>query len=62
MKVLVDTNIVARLAQPPHPQHRSALTALDALKAGRAEMCIVPQVLYEFGRYRHGRLVKTASA
>lgn len=48
MKVLVDTNIVSRLAQPPHPQHRVALAALDALKAGGAEMRVVPQVLYEF--------------
>ena len=47
MKVLVDTNIVARLAQPPHPQHRTTLRALDALKFRRDDVCIVPQVLYE---------------
>lgn len=48
MTTLVDTNIVSRLAQPPHPQHRITLDALDALKLGGAAMCVVPQVLYEF--------------
>lgn len=48
MKTLVDTNIVSRLAQPPHPQHRITLQALDALKATGVDICIVPQVIYEF--------------
>jgi predicted nucleic acid-binding protein len=48
MKVLVDTNIVSRLAQPTHPHHSMALAALDVLHLRGSEVCIVPQVFYEF--------------
>ena len=48
MSVLVDTNIVTRLAQPNHPHHISALTALDQLKARGVGPCIAAQNLYEF--------------
>ena len=48
MTVLVDTNILARLAQPSHPHHSLALAALDALHVRGHDVAIVPQVLYEF--------------
>lgn len=48
MKLLVDTNIVARIAQPTHPHHQMTLAALAALKSPTNEMVVVPQVLYEF--------------
>jgi len=48
MNVLVDTNVVARLAQPSHPQHQLALSAVDTLDRNGDVLCLVPQVLYEF--------------
>lgn len=48
MRVLLDTNILARMAQPGHPHHASALTAVDTLRRRGDELFLVPQVLYEF--------------
>lgn len=48
MNVLLDTNILSRLAQPGHVQHRAALDATDALQLRGDVLCLVPQVLYEF--------------
>jgi predicted nucleic acid-binding protein len=48
MNVLLDTNILARMAQPGHPQHRAASDAVDALVLRGDDPCMVPQVLYEF--------------
>ena len=48
MRVLVDTNILLRIAQPNSPQSEEALAALDALYAASHEMCLVPQVIYEY--------------
>ena len=48
MKVLVDTNVVARIAQPTHSHHQTALAALAALESPPGEMFVVPQVLYGF--------------
>jgi len=45
MKILADTNIVARLAQPGHHQHSSALRAVEMRDD---DLCIAPQVVYEF--------------
>jgi predicted nucleic acid-binding protein len=48
MNVLLDTNIVGRMAEAGHPQHQTAVDAVTAL-VGRGDVpCIVPQVLYEF--------------
>ncbi len=46
--VLMDTNILTRLAQPPHSHHQTALSALAALRSRGNLLCVVPQVLYEF--------------
>ena len=48
MRVLVDTNILGRLAQPRHPFHPVTARALDALDDLGHELRVVPQVLYEF--------------
>jgi predicted nucleic acid-binding protein len=48
MNVLVDTNVLLRLAQPESPHHATARAALVALDAAGAELCLVPQVIYEY--------------
>lgn len=48
MSVVLDTNILARAAQPAHPSHNQTLDALAVLKKQGEVLCIVPQNLYEF--------------
>jgi predicted nucleic acid-binding protein len=48
MRVLLDTNILARIAQSGHPHHAPALAAVDTLRQRGDELFLVPQVLYEF--------------
>ncbi len=48
MSTLLDTNILARLAQPDHPKHIPARDAVKLLLTRGEEVCIVPQNLYEF--------------
>ena len=48
MRILTDTNVLARLAQPSHHQHATAQQALENLRAGDHRLYVVPQVLYEF--------------
>ncbi len=48
MRVLVDTNVPARIAQPGHPHHAVALGAVEILRGRGDELFLVPQVLYEF--------------
>jgi predicted nucleic acid-binding protein len=48
MSILLDTNILARLIQSNSPQHSVAQFAVDSLQKQRENLCIVPQVLYEF--------------
>lgn len=48
MRILLDTNIVLRLAQPSHSMHSITRQAIVALDYANVEMCLVPQVLYEF--------------
>jgi len=48
MRVLADTNVLARIAQPGHHQHRSAQESVRLLLAQEHDLCILPQVLYEF--------------
>lgn len=47
MSVLLDTNILTRLAQHTHPMHRTAQDAVAALRSGGETLFIVPQNLYE---------------
>ncbi len=48
MKILVDTNVLLRIAQGTHPQRPNALESIVRLTAEDVELCLVPQVLYEF--------------
>jgi hypothetical protein len=48
MRVLVDTNILARHSQPDHELHGFAVSALQRLCSDRHELRLVPQVLYEY--------------
>jgi predicted nucleic acid-binding protein len=48
MKVLVDTNILLRRAQPASPHHQLALNSLIELVRAGNELYIVPQIIYEF--------------
>jgi predicted nucleic acid-binding protein len=45
---LIDTNILLRMAQPGHPMHRAATTAVKILLERGERLCIVPQNLTEF--------------
>ncbi|MBI5863071.1 MAG: type II toxin-antitoxin system VapC family toxin [Planctomycetes bacterium] len=47
MRILLDTNVLARLAQPTHRQHAIAARAVEGVRLRGNELCIVPQVLYE---------------
>ena len=48
MIVQLDTNVLTRLAQPKHPLHAAAASAVRNLQSAGHSLCIVPQNLYEF--------------
>lgn len=48
MDCLTDTNIILRLAQPAHPMHAVALTAVKKLLSDGHNLCLIPQYLIEF--------------
>lgn len=48
MRILADTNILARIAQTAHRQHAVAAAAVERVLDGNDDPCIVPQILYEF--------------
>lgn len=48
MRILLDTNILARSAQPDHPQHKQARDAVKLLLERGDTPCLVPQNCYEF--------------
>lgn len=48
MKVLIDTNVLCRLAAKDHALHGVATHAVSTLRGNGHELCIVPQVLYEY--------------
>jgi len=48
MKILLDTNILLRLANPPDPHHAVAEQAVSELQADGHTLCLVPQNLYEY--------------
>ena len=48
MRVLVDSNILARHSQPDHVLHPIAVEALERLRLAGDELRVVPQVLYEY--------------
>jgi predicted nucleic acid-binding protein len=48
MRILLDTNVLCRLAEKTHPLHAAAATAVARLRDGGHELCLTPQVLYEY--------------
>jgi predicted nucleic acid-binding protein len=48
MRILVDTNILCRIAEPDHPQNATAATAVRRLLENGDTLHIVPQNFYEF--------------
>lgn len=48
MRILVDTNVLLRSAQPSSPHHSIATGSVSALRQQGHELCLVPQVFYEF--------------
>ena len=48
MKILLDTNILTRTADPRHAFHQLAIAAPRQLRSDGHELLIVPQVLYEY--------------
>jgi predicted nucleic acid-binding protein len=48
MRILLDTNVVLRTAEPGHAQFRMSSDAIELLRQRGHECVIVPQVLYEF--------------
>ncbi len=47
MSVLLDTNVLTRLAQTSQPDHQRTEMAIAGLKRQGETLCIVPQNLYE---------------
>ena len=48
MTVLLDTNVLLRLAQMTHPAHATSRAAVSALQRAGNTLHLVPQNLYEF--------------
>jgi len=48
MSVLVDTNVLLRIAQQASPHHQIAKSAVLSLIDAHVALCLVPQVIYEF--------------
>ncbi|MCA9048092.1 MAG: PIN domain-containing protein [Planctomycetaceae bacterium] len=48
MKTLVDANILLRVAQPGSSFHTVVVAALIRLNDAGNELCLVPQVIYEY--------------
>lgn len=48
MKILVDTNVLVRLASPGDPRRVDAMNAMRTIVERGHIPCIVPQVLYEY--------------
>ncbi len=45
---MVDTNIILRSAEPHHPTHEQAVTAVKTLLLEGNRVCLIPQNLIEF--------------
>jgi predicted nucleic acid-binding protein len=48
MRILLDTNVLCRLAERGHPSHALAEVAVAKLQSTGHDLCLVPQVLYEY--------------
>jgi hypothetical protein len=48
MRILLDTNVLCRLGECGHRHQVIAESAVTKLRKDRHELCLVPQVLYEY--------------
>jgi len=48
MRILLDTNVLCRLAERGHSHHAIAENSVTKLRDDQHELCLVPQVLYEY--------------
>lgn len=48
MRILIDTNVLLRAAEPRTPQFLAASHAVDTLAKQGHTMCLVPQIIYEY--------------
>src|SRR5438128_592066 len=48
MSYAIDTNILARSIEEPHPMHRTASEAVETLVSSGEVVCVFPQTVYEF--------------
>lgn len=48
MTILIDSNVLLRLADPKNPAHAIASGAIAVLNSRSDDLCVVPQSLYEF--------------
>jgi predicted nucleic acid-binding protein len=48
MRILLDTNILLRIVQKNSPDHVAARSAVLSLAKTDIDLCLVPQVIYEF--------------
>lgn len=48
MRVLVDANVVLRFTEVRHEHHQLAVDAMQSLRETGRELCLVPQIHYEF--------------
>jgi predicted nucleic acid-binding protein len=48
MRIVLDTNVLCRLAERGHSHHPIVQTAVSKLFDNQHELCLVPQVLYEY--------------
>jgi predicted nucleic acid-binding protein len=48
VRILVDSNLFLRLAQPAHQHNETARIAVENVRIRNDDLCIVPQVIYEF--------------
>ncbi len=48
MRILLDTNVLLRIADKSHVMHQEAVDAVELLDERGHECVIVPQVIYEY--------------
>jgi hypothetical protein len=48
MRILLDTNILTRLAEPADQDHKLAVDSVAILRSQGHDLCLIPQNFYEF--------------
>ena len=48
MRILIDTNVLLRSAEPTHVHCQVSIDAIDVLRSRGHELILVPQILYEY--------------